>query len=196
MRRNLITRICESCKRAFLFNATPSALRIGTGRYCSGKCYHKACEIPFLERFQARIGPKSQAGCILWIGTIGTGGYGVISTTGNSRNVKAHRVAYELANGPIPTGMFVCHRCDNPPCVNVDHLFLGTNAENTADKVAKGRESRGEKHRCSKLTWKQVTEIRERLVNPETTLAELAREYEVTAVNIAAVRDWKTWNTP
>lgn len=70
-------------------------------------------------------------------------GYGQIEHCG--RALRAHRVAYELANGPIPLGMVICHSCDNPRCVNVDHLFIGTQADNMADMVAKGRKRRTNK---------------------------------------------------
>ena len=76
-------------------------------------------------------------GCLEWTGVAHKRGYGRITI--NSKSVQTHRLAWELANGPIPDGMFICHTCDNPPCCNPDHLWPGTNAENTADKVTKGR---------------------------------------------------------
>ncbi len=68
-------------------------------------------------------------------------GYGVsqIYIGGKSYTVYAHRMAWELAHGPIPAGLFVCHACDNPPCINVEHLFLGTARRNSEDMKAKGR---------------------------------------------------------
>jgi hypothetical protein len=84
-------------------------------------------------------------GCLEWIGHTGRKGYGSIRA--NGKNVKTHRLAWELANGPIPDGLHVLHHCDNPPCCETDpseeypegHLFLGTNADNNADMMAKGR---------------------------------------------------------
>jgi hypothetical protein len=81
-------------------------------------------------------------------------GYGRVTVPeprpGRQKRRFAHRVAYERVHGPIPEGLFVCHRCDNPPCVNVDHLFLGTSADNDADMRAKGRHFRGNPKDASK----------------------------------------------
>ena len=75
--------------------------------------------------------------CQPWTGTIGGNGYGKIKRKG--KQLAAHRVAWEKVHGPIPDGLFVLHRCDNPPCVNVDHLFLGTQLDNMRDRLQKGR---------------------------------------------------------
>jgi hypothetical protein len=96
---------------------------------------------PLRDRFEARTSRHAGA-CWLWTGSRSAEGYGSIRVDGKMR--KAHRVAWELANGPIPAGAgahgtCVLHRCDNPSCVNPDHLFLGTNADNARDRQAKGR---------------------------------------------------------
>lgn len=84
--------------------------------------------------------------CWLWKGPLSVLGYGRLVVPGGHRGdpkVYAHRLSWEVANGPIPKGMCVLHRCDNPPCIRPSHLFLGTRADNSADMVAKGRSLRG-----------------------------------------------------
>ena len=96
-------------------------------------------------RFWSKVNKTD--GCWLWTGYRFHAGYGGFHESQPKRTVRlAHRVAWELTNGLIPDGLHVCHTCDNRSCVRPDHLFLGTNADNVADKVAKGRQAKGEAH--------------------------------------------------
>lgn len=105
-----------------------------------------------------------------------------------------HRVAWELANGPIPDGMVIMHRCDNPPCVELSHLVLGTQKENIADKYAKGRARVAVGERCGKstLTTEQVIEMR-RLYAQGVPKAELAIRFSVSRPNVYVVVTRRTW---
>lgn len=125
--------------------------------------------------------------CWEWRGDRNVAGYGRKKV--NGRREYTHRLAYEWVHGLIPTGMYVCHTCDNPPCVNPNHLFLGTPRENSKDCVTKGRMLRGELHRRSKLTTDQVLTIRRSAEKGVT----LARKLGVTKELIYAVRKRRIW---
>lgn len=132
---------------------------------------------PLAERFW-RLVAKGD-GCWTWLGTKTCGGYGKIHVSGEARQSRrsawAHRVSWELANGPIPGGLFVCHQCDNPSCVRPDHLFLGTNDDNMQDAKRKGRNAKGERHGMAKLSDEDVREIRRRSAAGDTAAALGAR---------------------
>ena len=113
----------------------------------------------FLLRFWKKVNRNDNDGCWVWTGSCKRSGYGEISVRrGFYDHVRrsAHRISWELHNGPIPTDRWVLHHCDNPPCVNPGHLYLGDHAQNTADMVNRNRASRN----ARKLTDEQVIEIR------------------------------------
>ena len=131
----------------------------------------------------------AESGCWEWTGTLKFDGYGLMRHP--VKYVGAHRISYEIFRGPIPDGMQVLHRCDNRKCINPGHLFLGTNADNVADKVKKGRQRRhrGESNPNSKLSIDDVSLIR----SSSETGIELARKYGVTRTCISDIRTGKTW---
>ena len=96
--------------------------------------------VPIEVRLQRRLVVMPN-GCIEWQGAKTLRGYGQIGLPGGDQMMRTHRLAWILAHGEIPEGLNVCHSCDNPPCCNVEHLWLGTQADNVADMVAKGRNS-------------------------------------------------------
>lgn len=133
------------------------------------------------EMFWARLDRSDPARCWEWHGSGLRTGYGRVSFGG--RLWLTHRLAYELANEPIPDGLHVLHRCDNRRCCNPAHLFLGTHADNVADMVAKGRQAR-------KLTDDDVISIRSRYRERGRggmTLRALAEEYGVNPITIRNV---------
>lgn len=140
--------------------------------------------------------PEPNTGCWLWSAGYGAAGYGGARLNGRCEG--AHRVAYILAVGPIPSGMSVCHRCDTRGCINPDHLFLGTVRDNLTDMRAKGRQARGEKLSravSAGLGGTAVlsdTDIKAIRASSESS-AELGRRYRQTASNIAKIRHHETW---
>jgi hypothetical protein len=112
------------------------------------------------ERFWDKV--EKSDGCWNWTASCNGPGYGQIRPGGCGNQLLAHRVSWEIHHGPIPDGLCVLHDCDNPPCVNPAHLFLGTKGDNTRDMHAKGRnpDLRGELGPLAKLTEKQVLEIK------------------------------------
>lgn len=134
-------------------------------------------------------------GCWIWgRARFSSGGYGAVTIGG--RTLRAHRVAYEDAKGRIPAGLHVLHSCDRPPCVNPDHLRVGTNAENIQDRVERGRRTypRAADHPCARLTWDDVHDIRARYDAGERAV-DIANDYPVKAQQIGKIGRRTVWQT-
>jgi hypothetical protein len=140
------------------------------------------------ERFERRIGPPDEKGCREFIGSRTAAGYGRFRLAGVT--VIASRLSFYLATGVHPMDLLVCHHCDNPPCVNPDHLFLGTKDDNMADMVAKGRAART----GAKLTEEAVVVIRAAYA-AGTSQLRLAATYGVTPQTIAQAIHRKRWKS-
>jgi len=124
------------------------------------------------QRFEAKCDRRAPNECWIWKASINNKGYGLLSPGGTTHKKLAHRISYELFIGPIPEDTLVLHQCDNPRCVNPEHLFLGTHKDNYDDMVRKGRRRvvinpnnkppsfKGENHPIAKLSEKDVVEAR------------------------------------
>lgn len=140
-----------------------------------------------MRRFWTKVNKTS--GCWLWTGARLKRGYGSFGV-GDKQTRRAHRASWEMANGPIPQGMEVCHQCDTPLCVRPDHLFLGTHRENMIDCMNKGRISRHGTPR--KLTPGAVSEMR-RLRASGAKLTPLAHQFGVSKATVWAVIQGEIW---
>lgn len=176
-----------------------------------------AKRIPTDVRFWAMVDASDAPdACWLWLGKRNRRGYGqfwdgTYLPSGSPRQVVSSRWAYESQNGPIPDGMFVCHTCDDPSCVRVAHLFLGSPADNSADMVSKGRAwarsgdehglrkhpervARGEAHSQAYLTEDLVRAMRERHAATGMSYEALGREFGTTGVNASLIIRRKRWS--
>lgn len=139
-------------------------------------------------RFASKIAPEPNSGCWLWTGSHDDKGYGRIALT-RGRPISAHRASWMIHFGEIPRGLVVCHKCDVRSCVNPDHLFLGTNKDNSQDAVRKGRMAFGARQGGAKLTDEIVRKIRLSIEGP----AALAKQYGVSHATIIRARRGDCW---
>lgn len=148
---------------------------------------------PAMDRFLDKAMPEPNSGCWLWIGsTESSFGYGKFRLEGKSIN--AHRASWILHFGAIPDGLFVCHKCDNPSCVNPYHLFLGDSDANNKDRAAKGRTAVrvGEANNKTKLNSETVLRMRE-LFQFGVNISDVARYFSCDVRTVFDVCKRKTW---
>lgn len=198
---------CRQCGNAF--TRKPSYVRAnGKNLHCSRGCaYASRVVLPSVRlwRYVDKSGPvpahcPELGSCWLWTGTKDSYGYGYFQVAPRTPR-KASRVSWELANGPIEGGLWVLHKCDNPPCVRPDHLFLGTAQDNTDDMIRKGRRRsggplvplRGRKNGMARLTSEQVLEIRSLYAERAATQEALAARYGIDQTTVSSVVRRKNW---
>lgn len=159
-------------------------------RFCSQSCAGAAERATALERIYEYSIPEPNSGCWLWLRSVKPTGYGRF---GFDRPVtSAHRASYELHFGAIPDGAHVLHKCDTPCCINPHHLYLGDPQQNTADKIARGRQPRGERSAQAKLSADDVKKIRA----SKKRTSVLAREFGISASVISSIRHQHIWLEP
>ncbi|WP_424624465.1 HNH endonuclease signature motif containing protein [Achromobacter marplatensis] len=141
------------------------------------------------ERFESHVERIPESGDWIWTGRVDKNGYGRFEAAG--KTWQAHRFSFEAAFGPIQGGLFVCHRCDVPACVNPSHLFLGTNLQNVADRDRKGRQACQSRIRTSKLNAEQVLAIR---ADPRR-MRKIAADYGVSCTSISEIKSGRSWSS-
>lgn len=184
---------CRCCGETKPLSAFPRS-RGRPGLKCR-RCKLVAPDVipPIEERFHEAYTPEPNTGCWLWLRGAARLGYGLMGRRGAS--VLAHRLSWEIHRGEIPAGLSVCHRCDVPACVNPDHLFLGTHAENMRDRDRKGRGRKGQPglpgvaNPQARLTPEHVRLIRE----STKSIYRLARDLGISESAARRVRRGETW---
>lgn len=172
--------LCPTCGASFK--------RVNRKKYCSVACFVRPPELRLWSRVRLSDAPD---GCSEWTGYRDSLGYGRIGI--GQRPVLVHRLSWELANGPIPDGLHVLHACDNPSCVRVDHLSVGTQQDNMRDTVTRGRHVQGERVGTAKLTEADVLEIHRRYADGGVTQKQLAAEFGVRPTAIQAIINGRAW---
>lgn len=193
----MIVTICRQCGGERLAHVSEQR------QFCSMSCRNAwltaRSERTFHERFWSRVQKAGVDECWLWQGARTGSGYGNFCLP-NGKWRATHRILWELTSGSIPLGECVLHRCDNPPCCNPQHLFLGSLRDNAKDMVAKGRgrlwggPRRGERNGRARLTAAQVTEARARYEGKYGDIIRLAREYGLGRDAMRRVLTGKTYS--
>lgn len=160
----------------------PNELRRRPNTYCSNACYSAAVgDKPDPARFWSKVEKSDDpAACWMWTGARYPSGYGYFKRQSGEK-ITASRFAYELAHGPVPRNRSVCHACDNPRCVRIDHLFVGTQRENSHDMLRKGRCA------VTRLDDATVAEIRAAYQAGGVSQRALARHFHTCQTNVSAI---------
>lgn len=192
-----IKRQCLSCKKEF--GIIPRLLKISKGLYCSYSCFwndRRGKEtMPFGERLASWIRfPANENSCAIWMGHLTRGGYGKISklVNGKCASVRSHRAVYELYFGLFDPSVEVLHSCDNPPCCNIRHLFIGSQQDNMSDKISKNRHAKGETMGNAKLTTREVIRIKS-LIERGEKQKNIAAQFDASEATISAIKLGKIW---
>ena len=141
------------------------------------------------ERFHSNYEIITESGCWIWTAALGGMGYGALQI-GVKKQVKAHRLSWELHNGKIPDGLFVCHKCDTPSCVNPNHLFLGTVADNSRDMREKNRGCIGERNGNVKITERDAISA----LSDNRNAVEIAKDLGVNPATIRRIKSGANWS--
>ena len=145
------------------------------------------------ERFWSKVNKNGEGGCWIWTSATNTDGYGKFEL--DYKMIAAHRLSFELFNGPIPRGKYICHRCNRRNCVNPDHIYAGTQRQNVDDMLRDDRHSNGAKRR---LTGQEVAEIRSSAASgiPFKVLCEQFDRTFLTISRIVNGHAYSKWDSP
>jgi hypothetical protein len=148
-----------------------------------------------LNGFIKRIAFEPNTGCWIWIGEINPQGYGILHPKCSHGFKRAHRFSYYIHNGSFDLSKMVCHHCDNPMCVNPDHLYLGDAKQNAKDRESRKRTNyrNGSRHHNSKLNESIVVSIRNEFSKRKCTLVHLSKKYGVSESTIERIVHYKLW---
>lgn len=184
---------CASCGKVFTKDPRCTHSYFARQKYCSQACAANewsrlsAERRPTIREAFASKYEVDENGCHIWTGILGWDGYGILAY--GKKNYRANRLALELAGHVLPPGSFACHTCDNPRCVNPEHLYVGTPQSNMRDAKARGRVRRGETSASAKLTAEAVIEIRQSSLTHE----KLAEKFNVSRAAVSLASSRRTW---